>query len=381
MAQSDAPPLKTALYDLHVAQGGRMVDFTGYELPVQFTGIVAEHMHTRTMASLFDVSHMGQVSVTGPDFDATSAALETLLPGNLKNLKPGGMRYTVLLNANGGIEDDLIVTRPAVGQAPDGVMFIVVNAARKSHDLAIFKAALGDLLEFELHENKALLALQGPLAGAVLAELSDAPHRLAFMQTMPARIEGMDCQISRCGYTGEDGFEISLKNDDAVRLAELLYADERLEPAGLGARDSLRLEAGLCLYGHDMDDSIDPVSADLLFAIGKQRRVDGGFVGAPRVLEVIKEGPQKRRVGILFEGRMPVREGAEIVDAGGAKIGQVTSGTFAPSLKAPIAMAYVPAEIAAPENKITALVRGREVVGTITKMPFVPQNYARKPGI
>lgn len=381
MVQPDAPPLKTALYDLHVAQGGRMVDFSGYELPVQFEGIVAEHMHTRTLASLFDVSHMGQMTVTGPDFKATSSALETLLPGNLKNLKPGSMRYTVLLNANGGIEDDLIVTRPAVGQAPDGVMFIVVNAARKSHDLAIFKAALGDLLEFELHQDKALLALQGPVAGAVLAKLGDAPHKLTFMQTMPARIEGMDCQISRCGYTGEDGFEISLSNAEATRMAEMLYADERVKPAGLGARDSLRLEAGLCLYGHDMDDTIDPVSADLLFAIGKQRRTDGGFVGAPRVLEIIKNGPQKRRVGILFEGRMPVREGAEIIEEGGAKIGQVTSGTFAPSLKAPIAMAYVPAEIATPGTKIKALVRGREVVGTITKMPFVRQNYARQPGI
>ncbi len=381
MAQSGIPPNRTALFDLHVSQGGRIVDFSGYELPVQFTGIVAEHMHTRMMASLFDVSHMGQITVTGSDFETTSQALEALLPGNLKSLKPGSMRYTVLLNAEGGIEDDLIVTRPAEGQAADGVMFIVVNAARKAHDLAIFEEAFTDELEFELHEDKALLALQGPLAGAVLAELSDAPLKLAFMQAMPASIEGIECQISRCGYTGEDGFEISLKNNDAISLAKKLYADERVKPAGLGARDSLRLEAGLCLYGHDMDDTIDPVSADLLFAIGKQRRIDGGFVGAPRVLEIIKEGPQKRRVGILFDGRMPVREGTEIVDASGAKIGQVTSGTFAPSLKAPIAMAYVPSELAVLGNKVTALVRGREVVGTITRMPFVHQNYARKPGI
>ena len=381
MAQSGIPPNRTALFDLHVSQGGRIVDFSGYELPVQFTGIVAEHMHTRMMASLFDVSHMGQITVTGSDFETTSQALETLLPGNLKNLKPGSMRYTVLLNAEGGIEDDLIVTRPAEGQAADGVMFIVVNAARKAHDLAIFEEAFTDELEFELHEDKALLALQGPLAGAVLAELSDAPLKLAFMQAMPASIEGIECQISRCGYTGEDGFEISLKNNDAISLAKKLYADERVNPAGLGARDSLRLEAGLCLYGHDMDDTIDPVSADLLFAIGKQRRIDGGFVGAPRVLQIIKDGPENRRVGLLFEGRMPVREGAQIIDVQGKIIGRVTSGTFAPSLKAPIAMAYVPSELAVLGNKVTALVRGREVVGTITRMPFVHQNYARKPGI
>ncbi len=381
MAQSGIPPNRTALFDLHVSQGGRIVDFSGYELPVQFTGIVAEHMHTRMMASLFDVSHMGQITVTGSDFETTSQALETLLPGNLKNLKPGSMRYTVLLNAEGGIEDDLIVTRPAEGQAADGVMFIVVNAARKAHDLAIFEEAFTDELEFELHEDKALLALQGPLAGAVLAELSDAPLKLAFMQAMPASIEGIECQISRCGYTGEDGFEISLKNNDAISLAKKLYADERVNPAGLGARDSLRLEAGLCLYGHDMDDTIDPVSADLLFAIGKQRRIDGGFVGAPRVLQIIKDGPENRRVGLLFEGRMPVREGAQIIDVQGKIIGRITSGTFAPSLKAPIAMAYVPSELAVLGNKVTALVRGREVVGTITRMPFVHQNYARKPGI
>ena len=380
MAASGNSEHHTALFDLHSAQGGRMVDFAGYALPVQFTGIVAEHIHTRTQASLFDVSHMGQVTISGADFDTISSALETLLPGNLKNLKPGGMRYTVLLNERGGIEDDLIVTRPATGQAGDK-MFMVLNAARKHHDLEIFKAALGDRLQFELHEDKALLALQGPMASAVLAKLCDAPEKLAFMQTTASRIGDIDCQVSRCGYTGEDGFEISVANDHAGKLAQMLYGDDRVKPAGLGARDSLRLEAGLCLYGHDMNDTIDPVSADLLFAIGKKRRVEGGFTGADRIIELINNGTPTRRVGIRFDGRMPVREGARIVDPEGHEIGHVTSGTFGPTLEAPVAMAYVPIELAEAGTVLRALVRGREVTGTVSKMPFVPQNYARQPGI
>ncbi|MCF6303635.1 MAG: glycine cleavage system aminomethyltransferase GcvT, partial [Devosiaceae bacterium] len=273
-----ASPQKTALFDLHVAQGGRMVDFAGYELPVQFSGIVAEHEHTRTQASLFDVSHMGQITVSGDDDLTTLSALEAIFPGNLKNLKPGGMRYTVLLNENGGIEDDLIVTRPADGQAAKGTIFIVVNAARKHHDLAVMQLELGGQLSFELHEEKSLLALQGPMAATVLSNLCDAPLKLSFMQSMPANIKGIACQVSRCGYTGEDGFELSVASGTAAKLAQVLYEDERVKPAGLGARDSLRLEAGLCLYGHDMNDEIDPVSANILFAIGKQRRTDGGFV-------------------------------------------------------------------------------------------------------
>ncbi|VAW22697.1 Aminomethyltransferase (glycine cleavage system T protein) [hydrothermal vent metagenome] len=377
-----APTAKpTALYDLHLSQGGRMVDFAGYSLPVQFKGIVAEHNHTREHASVFDVSHMGQVSVTGPDFLTTAQALETLLPGAISTLKPGAMRYTVLLNDDGGIEDDLIVTRPGDAQLPAGTMLIVFNAARKYHDLALFENALGDKLKFELHENKSLLALQGPEAGAVLAQLCDAPEKLAFMQTTTCEIDGIECRISRAGYTGEDGFEISVGNQFAQKIAQKLYEDARVEPAGLGARDSLRLEAGLCLYGHDMNEHIDPISAGLLFAIGKKRRELGGFAGAERVLEILAEGPQTRRVGIIFEGRMPVREGAPIVDEEGHEIGHVTSGTFGPTIKAPIAMAYVPAEFAREGTKLTALVRNRPVVGTVSKMPFVPANYARKPGV
>ncbi len=381
MSQSEKTPISTALHDLHVSQGGRMVDFAGYNLPVQFEGIVKEHMQTRASASLFDVSHMGQVTVTGPDFNTTINALESLFPGNLKNLKPGGMRYTVLLNKQGGIEDDLIVTRPAEGQASDGTMFIVVNAARKDHDLALMQSALGDILQFKLHDDKALLALQGPLAATVLATLCDAPHQLSFMNSMPAQIGGIDCQISRCGYTGEDGFEISVANNKAPELAKLIYADERVKPAGLGARDSLRLEAGLCLYGHDMNDEIDPVAANILFSIGKQRRTDGGVVGADAVIDIINKGSKMRRVGLTFSGRMPVREGAEIVDNAGAKIGYVTSGTFSPCLELPICFAYVPAHLAENDTPITAMVRGKPVTGKVSPMPFVAQNYARKPGL
>ena len=381
MSQPDQESLPTALHDLHVSQGGRMVPFAGYELPVQFDGIVAEHMHTRNHASLFDVSHMGQITVNGPDFATSAAALESLFPGNLSNLKPGGMRYTVLLNAHGGIEDDLIVTRPAEGQADDGTMFIVVNAARKDHDIALMRAALGDRLQFTLHENKSLLALQGPQAASVLDELCAAPRKLAFMQSAPDEIEGIACQVSRCGYTGEDGFELSVANADAVRLAEILYADDRVRPAGLGARDSLRLEAGLCLYGHDMNDSIDPVTANILFAIGRKRRTEGGYRGAEAVSQVLRQGPVMRRIGITFEGRRPVREGSVIVDAQGESVGHVTSGTFSPCLKEPIAMAYVPVALAETGTPLAAMVRGTPVSGTVTDMPFVAQHYARTPGV
>lgn len=367
----------TPLHDLHVALGGRMVGFGGYALPVQYKGIVAEHTHTRTSASLFDVSHMGQVTVTGPDFATTAAALETLMPGELLALAPGEMRYTVLLNANGGIEDDLIVTRPAEGLAPDGTVFIVVNAATKHQDLTLMQAALGSQLKFTLHDDRALIAIQGPKAPDVLNRHSTIAKQLTFMQAGPATIGSFDCQVSRSGYTGEDGFEISVSNTDAAALAELLLTEPELEPAGLGARDSLRLEAGLCLYGHDMNPDIDPVTAGLLFAIGKRRRTEGGFAGAETVLKTLADGAAQKRIGILFDGRMPVREGAELVDAEGGTIGRITSGTFSPTREAPIAMGYLPKPVAGIGEAVTAIVRGKPVTGTITKMPFVPQRYVR----
>lgn len=371
--------LKTALYDRHVAAGGRIVEFGGYALPVQYAGIVAEHNHTREAASLFDVSHMGQVVVTGPEHATTIAALEALTPADLASLAPGEMRYTVLLNDQGGIEDDLIITRPAEGQAPDGVMFMVVNAARKHHDLDFMRAKAPADIAFDLRDDLSLIALQGPRAAEVLAKHTDITETLGFMQAGPATIGGFAVNVSRSGYTGEDGFELSIANQDAPALFDLLMADPLVEPAGLGARDSLRLEAGLCLYGHDMTDTVDPVSAGLLFAIGKRRRTEGGFTGADAVLATIAEGAKTRRVGIRFEGRQPVREGAELVDADGNVIGKITSGTFAPTAQASIAMGYVPAEIAREGEAVTAMVRGKPIAGTIVKMPFVPQRYFRKP--
>lgn len=371
--------LKTALYDRHVALGGRMVEFSGYALPVQYAGIVAEHTHTRQAASLFDVSHMGQVVVTGPDHATTIAVLEYLTPADLSTLAPGEMRYTVLLNEQGGIEDDLIVTRPAAGQAPDGVMTMVVNAGRKHHDLDWLRRESRHDLDFHLRDDVSLIALQGPRAAEVLLKHAKAPETLGFMQSAPATIAGIPVTISRAGYTGEDGFEFSVANDKALELFDLFLSDPLVEPAGLGARDSLRLEAGLCLYGHDMTEKTDPVSANLLFSIGKRRRTEGGFIGAEAVLSRLSTGAAEKRVGIRFEGRQPVREGAELVDAAGTTIGRVTSGTFAPTAKAPVAMGYVPAGIAREGEAVTAMVRGKPIAGTIVKLPFVPQRYFRKP--
>lgn len=376
-AQTDL--MKTALYDRHVAAGGRIVEFGGYALPVQYSGIVAEHNHTRQAASLFDVSHMGQVVITGPDHNSTIAALEALTPADLASLEPGQMRYTVLLNDEGGIEDDLIITRPAEGQEPDGVMYMVVNAARKHHDLAFILAKAPADVTFDLRDDVALIALQGPRAAEVLAKHSNVTEKLGFMHAGPAVIDGIAVNVSRSGYTGEDGFELSVANEDASTLFDLLVADPLVEPAGLGARDSLRLEAGLCLYGHDMTDTVDPVTASLLFAIGKHRRTEGGFTGADAVLERIATGANDKRVGMRFEGRQPVREGAELVDANGTVIGRITSGTYAPTAQASIAMGYVPAEIAREGEPVTAMVRGKPIAGTIAKMPFVPQRYYRKP--
>ena len=368
---------KTPLYDWHLARGGRLVGFAGYALPVQYDGIVAEHLHTRRAAGLFDVSHMGQVTVTGPDFETTATALETLLPADILSMRPGEQRYTVLPNEEGGIEDDLIVSRPAEGAAPDGVLEMVVNAARKAHDLALIEAALPPEISAAIEESKALIALQGPRAAEVLAGHTDLLDGLTFMQSALARIGGIAARVSRSGYTGEDGFEISCNAEDAVELAEHLASDERVKPAGLGARDSLRLEAGLCLYGQDLTGDTDPVSAGLLFAIGKRRRREGGFPGAARILQLIETGPAIRRVGMIFEGRVPVRSGAELVHGSGIVVGWVTSGTFSPVLERPIAMGYLSAGSASPGTPVTAMVRGKSITGEITAMPFVPNNYVR----
>lgn len=366
----------TPLNDTHIGWGGRMVGFAGYSMPVQYKGVIAEHEQTRSSASLFDVSHMGQVIVTGPDHETTAQALESLMPGDLVGLNPGEMRYTLLLNEQGGIEDDLIVTRPSE-EGTDGVLMVVFNAGRKDHDVAILREKLDPSLKIETFWDKALMALQGPKAADVLARYCDLPSKLSFMNAASTTIEGMEVYVSRSGYTGEDGFELSVAADDAVKLAELLVGNDEVEPAGLGARDSLRLEAGLCLYGHDMDDKRDPISAGLIFAIGKGRRVEGGFPGASTIQKIIKDGATEKRAGVRFEGRMPVREGAEIVDADGNKIGVVTSGTFGPTIGAPVAFAYVPAELAKLGTELTAMVRGKPVKGVVEKLPFTPANYVR----
>ena len=364
---------KTVLYDLHIANGGRMVDFCGYALPIQYSSLVKEHIHTRNSSSLFDVSHMGQIFVNGADFEAKAKLLETLFPADILSLKSGEMRYSVLLNEKAGIIDDLIITRAENGND----VFIVVNGATKENDFAIMKNMLGDKLEFTLNEDLSLIALQGPKSADVLARYTSIANELIFMQSGAAVIAGINVYISRSGYTGEDGFEISVSNDQASKLAKILSDNDEVEFAGLGARDSLRLEAGLCLYGHDMNEEIDPITASIIFAIGKQRRIDGGFVGAKAVQDIIANGVEQKRVGIIFNTRMPVREGAQLIDELGNNIGIITSGSFSPTLEKPIAFGYLPKDIAKIGNSVCAIVRGKQVFGSIVKMPFVKQNYKR----
>jgi aminomethyltransferase len=365
--------IKTALYDLHVAKGARMVAFGGFLLPIQYKGIVVEHKHTRSFASIFDVSHMGQISITGSDFKAMAKGLEALIPADILSLEKGEMRYSVLLNEVGGVVDDLIITR----DANDEAIFIVVNAATKDNDLTIFQNALGAKSDIKLENDKSLIALQGPKAAKILSCLSNVANEIIFMQSAKAEIKGIKIYVSRSGYTGEDGFEISVLNKDAAKLVEILLEQDEVELAGLGARDSLRLEAGLCLYGHDMDENIDPISAGIIFALGKNRRLEGGFIGADAVQRIIVNGVREKRIGIIFEGRMPVREGALLIDENGKNIGRITSGGFSPILEKPIAFGYLSIAKAKIGEKVCALVRGKQVFGIIVKMPFVKQNYKR----
>lgn len=352
----------------HRAHGARMVPFAGYAMPVQYEGIIAEHRWTRESASLFDVSHMGQIRVRG---EAADRALERLLPSDLVGLPENRLRYALLPNAKGGIIDDLIVTRRA------DHFYLVVNGATKEGDLVHLRKGLGDL-SVEPMEDQALLALQGPRAAAALARLAPGVEDLAFMTAAAFRIGPDEAWISRSGYTGEDGFEISLPASAVANLADRLLAEPEVKPAGLGARDSLRLEAGLPLYGHDMDAETSPIEAGLGFAIARRRRSEGGFPGAARILDEIAEGPRLRRVGVRIEGRQPVREGALVVDGQGEPVGRVTSGGHAPSLEAPIAMAYVPASLSAPGTALRLSQRERPFAGHVVAMPFVPHRYHRK---
>jgi aminomethyltransferase len=367
--QPNAPLQKTPLYALHVALGARMVPFAGYEMPVQYpTGIVAEHLHTRSQAGLFDVSHMGQARLHGA---ASAQALERLVPGDIQALKPDRMRYTLLTDASGGILDDLMVTN--LGDH----LHLVVNAACKATDIEHLKRELEPAVAVTPLPDRALLALQGPAAAAVLGRLTSEVKAMPFMSAGTCDLANMPCLISRSGYTGEDGFEISLPADLAERLARRLLAEPEVKPIGLGARDTLRLEAGLCLYGHDIDRSTTPVEADLGFALAKRRRETGGFLGAEVILRQLREGTARKRVGVQPEGRAPARDGTEILDSTGAQIGRITSGGFGPSIDRPIAMGYVATAHAAIGSAVSLMVRGTPRPASIVPLPFVAHRYHR----
>jgi aminomethyltransferase len=369
---------RTPLYAQHVALGAKMVPFAGYAMPVQYPlGILKEHLHTRAQAGLFDVSHMGQAFLIGPNHAATAAALEALVPADIVNLKPGRQRYTQLLNDAGGIIDDLMVARSA-SEKDDGRLFLIVNASRKEVDYAHISSHLPSGVILLPAPERALIALQGPTAKTVLAKLSDVAASLTFMSASSGRIGTFDCHISRSGYTGEDGFEISVAADQAPELAQLLLAQEGVQPIGLGARDSLRLEAGLCLYGHDIDETTSPVEADLVWSMQKRRRTEGGFPGAKRIQDELANGPTRRRVGIRPDGRAPAREGTEVLALLGDRLGVVTSGGFGPSVNGPIAMGYVAADRAAVGTPVNLMVRGKALSAAVAPLPFVPHRYARR---
>jgi aminomethyltransferase len=368
-------PAHTPLQDLHLALGARMTEFAGYDMPVQYPqGIIQEHLHTRRAAGLFDVSHMGQAILEGA---AAARDLETLVPGDIAALKPGQMRYTQLLDDNGGIRDDLMATR-LDDSAGRQRLFLVVNAAAKAADFVHIAAALPHCALTVLTDF-ALLALQGPKAAAVLEKLIPGVSKLAFMTSAAFRHDGAAFRISRSGYTGEDGFEISLPAPGAADFAARLLADPDVAPIGLGARDSLRLEAGLCLCGHDIDATTDPVEAGLLWSISNRRRIEGGFPGYRRVAAAIARGPARRRTGFVVEGRAPAREGCDIETPEGRRIGRLTSGGFAPSLGRPVAMGYVEAGAAPAGAPVHLIVRGKAIVARPAPMPFTPHAYFRGP--
>jgi aminomethyltransferase len=353
----------------HRGRGGRMVPFAGYQMPIQYEGIIAEHRWTRESAGLFDVSHMGQILFTGTGLDA---ALEALLPADLSILKDGRLRYSLLLNDHAGIVDDLMLTRRG------DHFYMVVNGATKLGDIAHIGERLPDGVQLTHMTEQALLALQGPRAVEALSRLAPGVEQLGFMTGGAFTLAGSEAWISRSGYTGEDGFEISVPADQVGDVAEALAAEPEVKPIGLGARDSLRLEAGLPLYGHDLDEKTTPIEADLGFAISKRRRLEGGFPGAPRIQLELEKGTITRRVGLRVEGRQPVREGALVVDAEGSDVGRVTSGGFSPMLEAPIAMAYVPRDMAEPGTTITLSQRAKLFQATVVPTPFVPHRYQRK---
>ncbi len=358
----------TPLNALHRRLGGKMVPFAGYAMPVQYgPGVMAEHNHTRTHASLFDVSHMGQLSLHGTQ---AAAALERMVPGDMQALKPGRQRYTLLLNEAGGILDDLMVAN--YGDR----LVIVANASRKEFDAHHIAEGLHGDAKLLQHPDRALLALQGPAAAGVMATLCPEAVALPFMGVVGASIGGhIHAWISRSGYSGEDGFEISVHNDDAEALATLLLEQPGVMPAGLGARDSLRLEAGLCLYGSDIDELTTPVEANLSWAVGKRRRAEGGFPGAVVIQDQLAHGPARLRVGLRPEGRAPARGDTQIAAPDGTQAGSITSGGFSPTLGAPIAMGYVRRGLTADGTRLDLVVRGKPLPALVSPMPFVPTRY------
>ncbi len=365
---------KTALFDIHVAAGAKMVPFAGYQMPVQYPlGVKKEHLHTRNAAGLFDVSHMGQLRLKG---EGAAAALEALVPVDIIDLPSQKQRYAFFTNDVGGIMDDLMVAN--FGDH----LFVVVNAACKEQDIAHLQANLPDGVDLEVIEDRALLALQGPQAADVLSRLQPSVASMLFMDTAVIEINGIECYISRSGYTGEDGYEISVSNDKAAELADAFTSFEEVEWVGLGARDSLRLECGLCLYGHDLDTTTTPVEASLLWGISKNRRSDGeragGFPGADIILNQLeKKEVNRKRVGLVGQSKAPVREGCKLFDAADNEIGIVTSGTAGPTVGKPVSMGYVRADLAVIGTEVFAEVRGKKRAMTVEKMPFVPQRYYR----
>ena len=374
---SEATLHRTVLYEEHARLGAKLVPFAGYEMPVQYpTGILAEHNWTRANAGLFDVSHMGQAFLVGPDHATTAAAMEKLVPADIAGLKSHQIRYSQFLNSAGGILDDLMITRSAYA-GYEGWLYLVCNASRKMDDFAHIEVNLPANVKLQRGEAMSLIALQGPKAENVLAKISPAVRDIPFMYYGAVSLDGIQAHVSRSGYTGEDGFEISIFDKDVPRIWQLLLANPDVKPIGLGARDSLRLEAGLCLYGHDIDETTSPVEADLLWSIQKRRRSAGGFLGADRVLKEITSGPKRKRVGIKPEGRAPAREGTIVTEMAGRQIGVITSGGFGPTANGPVAMGYVETAFAKAGAAIQLIVRDKPMPAQIVNLPFVPHNYKR----
>lgn len=369
---SDTNLKRTPLYALHVELGGKMVPFAGYEMPVQFpSGILKEHLHTREAAGLFDVSHMGQAFLAGAD---PARALEKLTPADVIGLRHGRQRYGLLLNERGTIKDDFMVARLA---DEDG-LYLVVNAATKDGDFAYIAEQLDGAATLTAMPDRALLALQGPKAEDALKRHAPEAADLGFMEVKRMAVAGAPAIVGRTGYTGEDGYEISLEAADAERVARALLGEPEVMPIGLGARDSLRLEAGLCLYGHDIDEETNPVEANLVWAIGKRRKIDKDFLGAEPIMTALFDGAPIKRVGFRPDGRAPAREGAEIADKAGRIIGRITSGGFGPSLNAPLAMGYVETAFADDGTEVDLMIRGKAVPARVAPMPFVRNGYRRK---